>query len=107
LRALALALLAALASGCILVIDNETNEPTDTCHFRGEDTACGRCIATACRSDLGECCGNSSCRPQLPKIEGCASAPSPESCDLTSTFDLAAGLAIGLCIEFSCLSECR
>jgi hypothetical protein len=84
-------------SGCILFVND--NQPYGkACKFQGSDTACGRCVATTCASQLDACCGDKSCEEQLTWLDECVSTADSISCEvLASTApDLVA------CLEQEC-----
>jgi hypothetical protein len=92
------ALVATLAAaGCIAFVNDDPSSLTTTCHFDGDDTACGRCVATSCAQALDTCCGDSVCsQTSLPLLASCFQASSLCSTFLTSSPDLAT------CIATSC-----
>jgi hypothetical protein len=78
-RLLALACMAS-AVGCVLFADDDPSKLGTTCHFRGDDGDCGRCVASSCRSKVDACCSTSSCAPALALLEQCVGDSSAAGC---------------------------
>ncbi len=67
---LALAL-TVLATGCILLVDSADDSLGTTCHFQGELTQCGQCVAKSCQAQVNACCGaGAAC---MGEVDACAS----------------------------------
>lgn len=64
---LAVVLLASAPSCTLTATDYGT-----TCHFAGENGACGKCIATNCQALVNACCADSTCRQENEPNGGCA-----------------------------------
>jgi hypothetical protein len=91
--------LAALAAtvagaGCIAFVNDDPSSLSTTCHFQGDDTKCGLCIAAACTPQLDACCGDSTCSDlSLPALGSCVSTPSSCSSVLVDSPALASCIA--------------
>jgi hypothetical protein len=89
--------LAITAYGCIAFVSDDPSALSTTCHFQGDDSACGRCVASACASSLGACCGDATCtQTTLPLLQSCFGTGS-----LCSSF-LVDAPALATCIATSC-----
>jgi hypothetical protein len=85
------------AAGCIAFVNDDPSSLTTTCHFDGDDTACGRCVTASCAQALDTCCGDSVCsQTSLPLLASCFQASSLCGTFLTASPDLAS------CIATSC-----
>ena len=102
------ALLIGGLGGCIVFVPNVDSDVGEVCHFSGESSTCGSCVAQSCKLTLSACCGDSACGETLTLLDSCAtsqkqckslgnktSAPSPASENLVS------------CINALCGSECQ
>lgn len=94
-------LAAALAiPGCILFVNDDPSNLGPTCEFQGQDTACGKCVLSACASQLDTCCLDSTCSSYLPSLDDCAG-----DADIVGCNELAALASdLGGCIQSSCPS---
>jgi hypothetical protein len=104
-----LALLPALGGGCVLLVEGAPDGASTLCRFESDDTACGQCIANACRRELGACCANDdgSCGKALAKLDECARGPGPKVCALAKSIaSHGAPEPLAECIERSCVAAC-
>lgn len=86
-------------SGCILFVNDDASSlGTTTCSFQGSDTACGKCVATTCSTELDACCTDSSCKGQLGWLDTCASQSDEVSCQELDTV----APALGVCVHDRC-----
>jgi hypothetical protein len=97
MRPLGVALLV-LPLSCVLLVDPPSGLGT-TCEFAGEaTTACGKCLAQACRAQIDACCADSACKNTLGALDACASRS-----DCASLY--ASGNALGACAQ-GCAEAC-
>jgi hypothetical protein len=90
--------LAVAGWGCIFFVNDDPSKLGSTCHFQGESTACGQCVATTCAKQLDACCASSSCASSLSSLDQCAADADVVACGQLTT--LAPDL--GSCIESAC-----
>jgi hypothetical protein len=82
------------AAGCIAFVNDDPSSLSTTCHFQGDDTKCGACIAAACTSELNACCSDSTCSDvSLPALGACVSTTSTCGSLLTQSPALASCIA--------------
>lgn len=72
-------LLAALASGCVLIVPS-ADPGGPHCQFAGIETTCGKCLAAQCIQYVDACCSDDACGGIIKDVEGCASRRDA-SCD--------------------------
>lgn len=102
LRAAALAL-ATVAIACVSLGCPPDNGAR--CRFDGDDTtACGKCIAASCQSQVNKCCDDQySClKTEMPKVDACSRG---EGCSSLSTSSYSGG-PIATCIQSWCATPC-
>jgi hypothetical protein len=75
-----------------------------TCHFDGDRTACGRCVATVCVAELGACCLDDACGSALSDLTSCTGG----ACGPLGVDERAAGAAgsLAVCVARACASAC-
>jgi hypothetical protein len=83
------------AAGCIFFVNDDPSKLAVECHFAGDESACGACIASACASQASSCCGESACAASL---EGCAGGVDAGAC----TDLVLASPTLGACVATSC-----
>jgi hypothetical protein len=106
----AIALLPALASGCIFLVEGEPEGASTACRIEGEQGTCGRCIAGNCSVQLSACCGEAFglCDGTLRQVDTCALGPSQAACPFEeSSFSLDTGAQLGSCIARACRDACH
>jgi hypothetical protein len=84
---------ASSAGGCIFFVNDDPSHLAPACHFSGDGTACGACMAHSCAGQVASCCGTASCMDSLA-----ACAADPQSCGTLA----AAQPDLGTCIAASC-----
>jgi hypothetical protein len=88
--------IASTVGGCILFVDDDPSHLTTVCHFSGDSTACGACIARACAGQVAACCGDASaCTASLAS---CANGLDSQACGTLA----AAQPDLGTCMTLSC-----
>jgi hypothetical protein len=94
-------LAAALAiPGCILFVNDDPSNLGPTCDFQGQDTACGKCVLSACSAQLDACCIDSTCKSSLSDLDDCVGNADPGGCqDLSGSAP-----TLGACIQSACAS---
>jgi hypothetical protein len=104
-----IALLPALAGGCILVVEGAPDGASTVCRIAGQNTACGQCVTNVCVRELNACCAEAYglCDVALAKLEECTQNPGSKACDVgeSTAFALEAG-PLAKCVERSCAGAC-
>lgn len=89
------------AAGCILFVNDDPSNLHTTCVFQGSDSACAKCVAASCASQLAGCCGDSVCtQVALPLLSTCA--PGSSAC----AFALASEPSLASCVTSACTATC-
>jgi hypothetical protein len=95
-----------LAFGCVLFVD-EPKDLSGTCHFAGEEAACGSCLASACRSLVDQCCSDNLCRNQITDVDACANSGGAACVAIAyPTSGSPASDALAACLLGSCDKPC-
>lgn len=86
--------LIASSVGCILLVSPD--ERGTQCRFRGEDTACGSCLASRCRTEIDRACFDEAV---ISPTEQCAAA-ADEACNRLPAS------ALSTCLQAQCNALC-
>ncbi|WP_394830286.1 hypothetical protein LVJ94_27635 [Pendulispora rubella] len=91
-------------------MSKDGSELGPTCHFEGESSTCGKCIARSCQTAVNGCCGDSSCKNSLSTLDGCAQNGGLD-CALLQSYGYGtpttAMQKLGACVSGSCASACN
>jgi hypothetical protein len=95
------AVLALLASHCILVVPDDLPESGEHCLFEGSESQCGACVAASCQLELDACCSDVACDATFAELEGCATAHDARCEQLRSGVS-----ALSTCVQDHCGGVC-
>jgi hypothetical protein len=103
----AFAIVAAAATGCILLVE-DPRELGAICLLARGGGDCESCVTRRCRAELDACCADPECRPLLDDIDACASGASIEACGEIGPVSGATGAAARLrtCVG-GCGAHCQ
>lgn len=94
------------SSGCALLVGGSGGLETTACHFQGESTPCGRCVAEQCQSKVNDCCLDSNCDENLGYLDGCAASGDIQSCTVLGSGSFLTGSAsfraLSMCVTSKC-----